>query len=80
MVVSIQVVLWQCVHSAGYWQEAPIGNFWPLSVLATPVDSWEMLSWSFLRPHEVAASLAKRFKMKSGSVHCSNAAKKDYFN
>ena len=55
-------------------QEAPLGYLGPLSVLATPVNSWETLKAA--NRASIAPSLAKQFDTISGRVRRSNAAKK----
>ena len=51
-------------HNIQCWQEAPLG---PLSVLATPVNSWETLKGGSRA--SIVPSLAKQFDMISGRVH-----------
>ena len=55
------------------WQEAPLGYSGPLSILTTPVNSWETLKGGSRA--SIAPSLAKQFNT-SGCVRRCNAAKK----
>ena len=50
MVGFIQVCVTAVQALTECWLEAPLGYLGPFIALATPVDSWETLTWSFLGP------------------------------